>query len=301
MIRKFLVSLLLLTFLWTAPLCSSAQATVDRPLRQMGLGVELSENLANPLVSSSIVAALGDRPLSDNRYPVQQASYDDIDGTYTLLLLNTAPGQSSVFKTTNLPMARLTEEEIASGQGSYLKIEQGQPSLHLSEDFRIEYVHNVTETQVNPQTGQPEVVVVRQEPSFWTPFAGALAGQAIGSLLFTPHYYFPPVYRPGIPLTGYSSYGRTYNQAVEQHQARYNAPPTAVRNQQLRTSGQLKTASSRSNLPKASRSQPNRPTGSGYGATNLRSRTTSQPRVQTRTPKRSFGSSPRRSFSSRRR
>lgn len=283
MIRKFLVSFILLLFIWSAPFCTNAS-----------FGVTL-----NPLEQA--IAAVSEQPLTDNQYPVQQATYDDIDGTYTLMLLNTTPGQSSIFKTTNLPMARLTDEEIASGQGSYLKIDHGQPSLHLSEDFRIEYVHNVTETQVNPQTGQQEVVVIRQEPSFWTPFAGALAGQALGSLLFTPHYYFPPVYQPGVPLAGYSSYGRTYNQAVERHQARYNAPPTAVRNQRLRTSGQLKTAPSRSNFSKPNRTQTNRPTGSGYSATDLRRHPSSQPRTQVRTPKRSFGSSPRRSFSGRRR
>jgi len=42
------------------------------------------------------------------------------------------------------------------------------------EDFKIEYVHAVTETQTNPQTGQQEtVVVLRQEGgSFWAPLLG---------------------------------------------------------------------------------------------------------------------------------
>jgi hypothetical protein len=242
--------------------------------------------------------------LPDGIYPVQQASYDDGDGSYTLMLLDTAPGESSVFRTTNLPMARLTDEETEAGQKSYLKVEKGQPSLHLSEDFRIEYVHNVTETQVNPQTGEREVVVVRQEPSFWTPFAGALAGQAIGRLLFTPHYYFPPAYQPGVPLTGYGSYGRTYGQAVQQYQTRYQAPPAEVRNRQFRTTGRLRspgfgssgssarratktpggvTTTARPRTPKAT----SRPSGSGYGTSTLRRSPSSS---TMRKPSRSFGS-----------
>ena len=103
-----------------------------------------------------------------------------------------------MFRSVNLPLARLTDEEISAGKSSELRVENGQPALYLTPDFRIEYVHNVTATQTDPQTGQEEVVIVRQEPSFWTPFAGALAGQAIGSLLFRPQYYMPPLYQPGV-------------------------------------------------------------------------------------------------------
>lgn len=246
--------------------------------------------------------------ISDGEYPVQQATYDDVDGTYTLMLLNTAPGESSVFRTTNLPMARLTDEEINANKEDYLKVEQGQPALHLSKDSKIEYVHNVTETQTNAQTGQEEVVVVRQESSFWTPFAGALAGQALGSLLFTPHYYFPPVYQPGVVLTGYSSYGRTYDQAVQQYRSRYNAPPTEVRNRQFRTTGRLRSTSSAQSSPRSTprtqsnrspsstssprRTQTNRPSGSGYGSTDL---SPSSPSRRVRQPSSGFGSSRSRS------
>jgi len=74
---------------------------------------------------------------------------------------------------------------IKAGQKSYLKVENGQPVLYLTEDFKIEYVR-VTETQTNPQTGQQETVVVRRRITSGLSFAGAvagnLAGQAIGSL-----------------------------------------------------------------------------------------------------------------------
>ncbi|HEY9659360.1 MAG TPA: hypothetical protein V6C65_12965, partial [Allocoleopsis sp.] len=89
---------------------------------------------------------------ADGQYEVQQATYDDATGEYAVQLLNTPPGEPSLLRTDNLPMARLTDEEIASGKNNYLKVEQGQPSLHIAEDFRIEYVHNVTEEATNPQT-----------------------------------------------------------------------------------------------------------------------------------------------------
>jgi len=240
-------------------------------------------------------------PLSEGQYPVQQATYNDVDGEYTLFLLNTAPGTPATFRTTDLQMAQLTEEEVNSGQKAYLKINQGQASLHIPEDFRIEYIHNVTQTQTNPQTGQPETVIVRQEPSFWTPFAGALAGQAIGNLLFSPRYYVPPVYQPGRPLSGFGGYGSTYGQAINRYQSRYQSPPAAVRNRQtLRTTGRLRSPSSTvRRAPGASRR--NRAPGSGYGSSNLRR--SNQPSYNRSRPRpRSFGSGgARRSFGGRRR
>lgn len=240
-------------------------------------------------------------PLSEGQYPVQQATYNDADGEYTLFLLNTAPGTPATFRTTDLQMAQLTEEEANSGQKAYLKINQGQASLHIPEDFRIEYVHNVTQTQTNPQTGQPETVIVRQEPSFWTPFAGALAGQAIGNLLFSPRYYVPPVYQAGRPLTGFGGYGSTYGQAINRYQSRYQAPPAAVRNRQtLRTTGRLRSPSSTVRRTPGTSSR-NRATGSGYGSSNLRR--SNQPNYNRSRPRsRSFGSGgARRSFSGGRR
>lgn len=227
--------------------------------------------------------------LADGQYGIQQVTYDDATGEYRILLLNTTADQPSLFQTADLQMARLTDEEIANGQDNYLQVKQGQPALHLTEDFRIEYVHNVTETVTNAQTGEPETVIVERQTNFWTPFAGALAGQALGSLLFTPHYYVPPVYRPGVALVGYGSYGRTYNQAVERYQTRYKAPPTAVRNRQLRTSGQLRRSPSSGQSGVRRTTPANRSTGSGYGSDTLRrDRSNSNPTYR-RSP-RGFGS-----------
>ncbi len=241
--------------------------------------------------------------LPDGQYPVQQVTYNDADGEYTALLLNTQPGTPSSFRTQNLPLAQLTPEEVKAGQKNYLKVENGQASLHIPEDFKIEYVHNVAENVTNPQTGETETRIVRQEPSFWSPFAGAvaggIAGQAIGSLLFRPQYYVPPIYQSGRPLVGFGGYGSNYGQAVDRYQQRYQAPPAAVQNRTVfRSTGRINTPSYGS--PSVSRPSigNSRPTGSGYGSSNLRRSTGSTPSRVNRPS--SFGSG-RSSFGSRRR
>ncbi len=220
--------------------------------------------------------------LSDGQYQIQQATYDDGTGEYTLFLINSKP---PTFITENLQMARLTDEEIKEGKKSYLKVENSQPILYLTEDFKIEYVHNVTENRTNPQTGQQETVVVRRENNFWAPFAGAvagnLAGQAIGSLLFRPQYYVPPVYQPGRVLTGYGGYGSNYDQAVSSYRSRYNQAPAAVRNRSaFRTTGNIRrtypSGSTVRNTPR--RTTTNRPSGSGFGGSELRPGNNSTPR-----------------------
>ena len=277
MLRKLTILLMSLTLCWTTLACSSPESTQSS-----------SRNPTNTNTSSSAPTQL-----SAGKYPVQQATYNDADGEYTLMLLNTSPGTPSVFRTTDLQMARLTDAEISSGEKSYLNVDNGQAALHLAEDFKIEYVHNVTKTQANPQTGQQETVVVRQQSSFWTPFAGALAGQVVGNLLFRPQYYVPPVYQPGGVMVGYGGYGRTYGQAVDRYQTRYQAPPPAVRNRQtFRTTGRLNSRSN--NQPTTvRRTSPNsnRSTGSGYSSNKLRQSNKSYP---TRTRSRSsFGSGSR--------
>jgi len=208
--------------------------------------------------------------LNDGQYQVQQGTYNDANGEYTLFLLNNTPPS---FVTEKLQMARLTDEEIKAGKKTYLKVENGQPALYLTEDFKLEYVHNVTETKTNPQTGQKETVIVRQESNFWTPFAGSLAGniagQAIGSMLFRPQYYVPPVYQSGGIMNGYGGYGSSYDSAVSNYRSRYNEPPAAVRNRTtFRTTGNIRNSSSGN----ASRSTTTgRASGSGFGGSTLRS------------------------------
>ncbi|MEH2316294.1 hypothetical protein [Nostoc sp.] len=227
--------------------------------------------------------------LSDGQYQIQQVTYDDVGGEYNLFLLNNQP---PTFATENLQMARLTDDEIKQGKKTYLKVEKGQPILYLTEDFKIEYVHNVTENKTNPQTGQQETVVVRRENSFWAPFAGSvagsLAGQAIGSMLFRPQYYVPPVYQSGQGLSGFGGYGGSYGQAVQNYQTRYNAPPAAVTNRTaFRNTGTIRRSypgnSTIRNTPRSTTGN-NRPSGSGFGGSNL------QPSGNSSTIRRNSGS-----------
>ncbi|MGB5960413.1 MAG: hypothetical protein WBG73_07125 [Coleofasciculaceae cyanobacterium] len=294
MLRKATILLITLSLCWTTVACGSPNS--NQAYRN-------SNNVSNQTRSSQT-------KLKDGQYGVQQATYDDINGEYTLMLLDTPPGTPSAFSTTDLQMARLTNEEIKAGKKSYLSINNSKAALHLTEDFKVEYVHNVTQNQTNPQTGQQETVVVRQQSGFWAPFAGAVAGQALGSLLFTPRYYVPPVYQPGV-MVGYGGYGNTYSQAVNGYQSRYQAPPPAVRNSQTfrttgrlsspsssssRTTGRTSPNSSSSNYPSSSPSRttrqtsPNntRSTGSGYGSSKLRRSNKSSP-TRTKRPS-SFGS-----------
>jgi hypothetical protein len=200
--------------------------------------------------------------LADGKYDVQQATYDDGTGVYTVFLLNTTP---PTFRDPALQMARLTPEEEKAGGKGYLKVEGGKASLHVPEKFQISYVHNVTEEKTNPQTGQKETVVVRQESSFWTPFLGAMAGNMVANALFAPRYYMPPAYSAG-GLRGYGGSGTSYNQAIGQYQSRYGKAPLAVQNQRaLRTTGLSRNPRTDS----LSRSTQNRSTGSGFGSSNL--------------------------------
>lgn len=256
MSRRFLILSLSLALSWTTIGCGSSSLSDPKPTEQANRPTETRN---------------GETKLPDGQYPLQQATYNDADGEYTAMLLNTPVGTPSAFKTTNLPLAQLTPEEVKAGQKGYLKVENGQASLHIPEDFKIEYVHNVTENVTNPQTGERETVVVRQEPSFWTPFAGALAGQAIGSLLFRPQYYVPPVYQPGLPLNGFGGYGSSYNQAVNRYQDRYQAPPAAVRNRQaFRSTGRINSPGYSNPSVRRPAIRNDRPTGSGYGSSTLR-------------------------------
>ncbi|GAB4523138.1 MAG: hypothetical protein Tsb0014_00390 [Pleurocapsa sp.] len=258
---------------------------------------------SQPSFNSNANVAPAPTSISDGKYPVQQATYDDASGEYSLMLLNTPPGSPPILRTTQLQMARLSNDAIASGEKTYLQVDNGQPVMYLTEDFRIEYVHNVTETRDDPQTGRTETVVVRRESNFWTPFAGAIAGQMVANMLFAPRYYVPPLYSPGVPLTGYGGYGNSYSQAVNRYQERYKAPPAAVKNSRtLRTTGNIRnTASRTSNKFSKPNNKSSRATGSGFGSSTLRSSGSSKTKQFKRNS--GFGSSSRirsRGFSRRR-
>ncbi|MEN9566847.1 MAG: hypothetical protein RLZZ69_2043 [Cyanobacteriota bacterium] len=287
MLRKIVILFMSLSLCWTTLGCSDSSTSMQSQ-------PSFNNNANVPAAPTSI---------SDGKYPVQQATYDDVSGEYSLMLLNTPAGTPPVLQTDQLQMARISEEEVAKGEKTYLQVENQQPVMYLTEDFKIEYVHNVTETRNDPQTGQPETVVIRRESSFWTPFAGALAGQAIANILFRPHYYVPPMYTPGTVLTGYGGYGSSYSQAVNRYQDRYQAPPAAVKNRRtLRTTGSLRNTAS--NKARRTLKNNSRSTGSGVGSSTLRNsgkstykqlkRPSSFGSSGVRRPSRSFGSSRRR-------
>lgn len=257
MLRKILIVVMSLSLCWTTIGCAGSSTSVQ----------------SQPNFNNNARVTSTQTAIADGKYPVQQATYDDATGEYSLMLLNTPPGTPPVLQTAQLQMARLSDEDIANGEKTYLQVENGQPVMYLTEDFKIEYVHNVTETVTDPQTGQPQTVVVRRESNFWTPFAGAIAGQLVANMLFRPQYYVPPVYQPGGIMVGYGGYGSSYSQAVNRYQERYNEPPAAVRNRRtLRTTGSIRNTANRdSSQFGRSASNKTRATGSGVGSSTLRS------------------------------
>jgi hypothetical protein len=272
MFRRFLALVMILSLSWITVACGSPSEKVSQG--------NFNNTVTKPL-----------NQVTSGRYPVQQAEYNDIDGTYTLMLLNTPAGMPPVYKTDKLQMARLTEEQLQQGDSTFLEVNGESASLYMTEDFKIEYVHAVTETQTNPQTGQPETVIVRQQSSFWSPFAGALAGQALGSLLFSPRYYVPPVYQPGGVMTGYGGYGNTYNDAVTSYRSKYNTVPQVEKNRQnLRTTGNIRRNPSTSANKSPINPKSNKSTGSGYGNSKLKNSGNSAPKTRSSS---SFGSKSR--------
>ncbi len=252
MFRKIVALFLSVALCWTMVSCGGSTS------ERTSLPKVTNERQRTALTSSSVLA--------DGKYPVQQASYDDSDGKYTLMLLNTPTGTSPTFQTQRLQMARLTDEQIKQNEKTFLEVKNKEPVIYLAEDFKIEYLHSVTEARNDPQTGSPQNVVVRQESSFWNPFAGALAGQALGSLLFRPQHYIPPAFQSG-SMRGFGGYGSSYNQAVDSYQTRYNQPPAAVRNRQtLRSTGSFGSGSRSSTGINSNKSS-----GAGFGSSRLKS------------------------------
>ncbi|MFM6900406.1 MAG: hypothetical protein ACKPKF_25165, partial [Microcystis panniformis] len=83
MLRQVTTIFLILTLCWTTVACGSS-----------------SNQTQSPSANNSSVRRESNQ-VSSGRYEVQQATYDDGDGTYTLMLLNTPAGTSPLFRTTN--------------------------------------------------------------------------------------------------------------------------------------------------------------------------------------------------------
>ena len=78
MLRKIITVLLCLSLTFSTIACSSGPWTQVRQ------------------TSSSSKPAVLNSQLSDGKYPIQQATYDDVDGIYSLMLLNTPAGAPPV-------------------------------------------------------------------------------------------------------------------------------------------------------------------------------------------------------------
>ncbi len=289
-LRQFVTLGMVLLLGWTTVACGGSAP--DKTAQGDGLAPSVS-NAEN---------RQGTTTIADGKYDVQQATYNDGNGDYTLFLLNTPPGTSATFRTTKLQMAQLTPEEVTAAQKPYLQVKDGQAALHIPPDFKLEYVHNVVEQAQNPQTGQVEPRVVRQESNFWSPFAGAIAGQVagqvVGNLLFRPQYYVPPMYQPGGGgLFGYGGYGNSYGQASTAYRERYNQAPAVERNSTVYRSTRRSTTGLDSAIPRvnSSNSSNQRSTGSGFGSSTLDSSRSSY----RRSPSSGFGSGRSSSFGSR--
>jgi hypothetical protein len=291
---------LVLLLSWTTIACGGSQP--DKAAQR-------DANLTQASTSAKSDAAKSATKIADGKYDVQQATYNDGNGEYTLFLLNTPANTPATFRTAALQMAQLTPEEVTAAQKSYLQVKDGQAALHIPQDFKLEYVHNVVEQTQNPQTGQTEPRVVRQESNFWSPFAGAIAGQVVGqvvgNMLFRPQYYMPPRYQQGGGLFGNGGYGNSYSQASSSYRERYNQAPAVERNRTVyratqRSNNGFGSSSSRVN---PSNSSNQRSTGKGFGSNSLNPSGSSSGTYR-RSPSSGFGSgrsSGSRSFGGRRR
>jgi hypothetical protein len=247
-------------------------------------------------------------PLPAGSYEIQSISYDDADGAYRVFLVNPPPGRPPVVVATTLQMARLTDAEVAAGKASArLDVDQPAPPetppaaapsagstgapadgapaaaadsaaaapgpgpvvagavARLPQSFAIQYTHNVVEER----NGQP--VVIRQESSTWSPFMSAMAGVAVGNMLFGPRYYFPPPYMGGA-MTGFGGTGMTPTAAAQSYTQQHGKAPQATK---LSQSGYAKAPSSSL-----------KSTGAGAGSSRLKQPGTSTPM---KAPRRSFG------------
>ena len=128
MLRKLTIYLMALTLLWTATACGSP--TPQPPTNPAA---------TNPAANSNVntVRPAANNNLAQGQYSVQQATYNDADGEYSLMLLNTPAGSPPVYRTRDLQMARLTDEEISAGKKSYLNLDNNKAVLHLTEDLKL--------------------------------------------------------------------------------------------------------------------------------------------------------------------
>lgn len=195
--------------------------------------------------------------LPPGQYDLQSVTYDDATGMYKIFVLNVPPGHKPLFESQDVRMARLDDDAISAGKKSYLEFKDGPPTLYLTSDFQIAFVHNVAEERPT-ESGQHETVIVRQETTSWSPFMSGMAGAAIGSMLFAPRYYYPPPYYGGGGLIGFGGVGQSRALAGQDYSTRFGHEPQSAR---LSRSGVAPRRVSPTSL---------RPSGSGAGSSRLK-------------------------------
>ncbi len=174
-------------------------------------------------------------PLVLGTYDIQTIAYDDADGAYRVFLLNPPAGAKPLYTTTELQLARLSDEEMATGVAKpRLVVDETGTTGHIPTDFAIQYVHN----EVEERDGQ--TVVVQQQRSTWSPFMSMVAGAAIGNMLFAPRYYYPPPYVGGA-MSGFGGSGVSRSAAATSFTQQHGKAPQATR---LSQSGYSKAPSS---------------------------------------------------------
>ena len=247
-------------------------------------------------------------PLPAGSYEVQSISYDDADGAYRVFLVNPPPGSRPVYVAVDLPMARLTDEEVKLGKvTARLDVDQPGPAVPAEGAaaavvpaaavpaavvdaaavpaavvdaavvpavvpgavVRLPQDFAVQYTHNVVEERGGQQVVIRQESSTWSPFMGAMTGMMVGNMLFGPRYYYPPPYMAG-GMSGVGGAGLSRQAAASSYTQQHGKAPQATR---LSSSGYAKAPSSSMKA-----------TGSGAGSTRLKS-----PGASTGPAKRSFG------------
>ena len=210
---------------------------------EMGAPAVEQPERAAPVVESA--------PLPPGTYDLQSISYDDASGAYRVFLVGAPSGVAPLYQSTQLKLARLSDEDIAGGKKSALRVDADGTAAVLTPDFQIAFTHNVVEER------QGQTVVVRQESSTWSPFMSAMTGMMIGNMLFAPRYYYPPPYVGGGRLAGFGGSGATQAAAAGEYTQKHGAPPKSA----------VLSKSGYSKMPSSSLKS----TGSGAGANRLNS------------------------------
>ena len=121
MLRKIVILFMSLSLCWTTIGCSGSSTSMQ----------------SQPSFNNNASVRTAPTSIADGKYPVQQATYDDGTGEYSLMLLNTPAGTPPVLQTAQLQMARIEEEAAANGEKTYLQIDNSQPVIYLTEDFTV--------------------------------------------------------------------------------------------------------------------------------------------------------------------